>query len=722
MKQEKEDPARALHQAEARYHSLYHTIPAFVHSIDADGRLVSVSDCWLELMGYERHEVIGRRSSEFLTDLSRRYAVETVLPAFMLTGICQDVPYQFVKKTGEILDILLSATAERDATGQIERTYAVLVNVTPQKEAEARWRESERRLQDFLATATDWLWEIDADLRFSYISTGHGETAGDVGDVLGKTRWELHDMTPECDEKWRAHLADLEACRPFRDFEYQFVDSNGNIQYRLISGAPIIDNHDVFHGYRGTGRDISARKKADLAIKRMALHDTLTGLPNRLSFNQELEQACAAASCGGDPIVVMLLDLDHFKDINDTLGHAAGDKLLVEIAQRLKKCIRSCDLVARLGGDEFAMIMSRPYERQIFDDLATRIIEAVGEPVSLGGHAVRTGISLGVAVYPDDGIVGETMLAHADLALYAAKKAGRKTWRGFEKSMEQRLNAQRTLDEELRHALEQQQFELYYQPIVDIANDDIVGMEALLRWNHPKSGLIVPDVFIPAMERNWLIIPMTEWALCEALAQQQSWANENVGEFRVAVNIAPQSLKADGFADLIKRHLADAQFDPRHLVIEITEGSLIDKMAVVPVLKALRAFGVSIAVDDFGADYSSMARLKALPIDILKIDRSFLSNNNNDIAIVEALVKVGRSLGKKVIVEGVERPKQWLHLGHVGCHQAQGFLIAPPMPATDLPAWIRRWQRRRHDQRQRPTASEMLTLEAPNSLAPLASR
>lgn len=678
--------------ADARYHSLYNKIPAIVHSIDADGRLISVSDYWLALMGYERDEVIGCQSADFLTDASRQYALETVLPKFMRIGVCHDVPYQFVKKDGAIIDVLLSATAERNASGGIERSYAVLVNITPQRDAETRWRESERRLEDFLATATDWLWETDTDLRFSFLSVGHCETTLDVSDILGKTRWEVIGVAANFDKNWRAHIADLEARRPFHDFEYQFVDSIGDIQYRLISGAPVFNAHGVFQGYRGTGRDISERAKAEKAIEHIALHDILTGLPNRLSFSQELERICAAASLGGDEILVVLLDLDHFKDVNDTLGHAVGDKLLVEVAKRLKICTRTSDFIARLGGDEFAMIVSRPLDLQSFVALANRIIGSIGERFSIDGHSVLTGISLGVAAYPNDGITGEAMLAHADLALYAAKSAGRKSWRCFDRSMEQQIQARHSLDEELHHAFMQQQFEAYYQPIINITNEDVASIEVLLRWNHPDRGLITPDAFIPAMERNRLIIPMTEWTLREALMQRQRWANLRLGEFRVSVNVAPLSLKADGFADLIKHHLAEARCDPRHLVIEITEAALNDETAAIPVLDALRALGVSIAVDDFGVGYSSMSRLKVLPVDILKIDRSFLTNDKDDLAIVESLIKVGKSLRKNVTVEGVEMTEQLRYLEGINCDQAQGFLIAPPMSAADMSVWIKHRQ------------------------------
>ena len=679
----------ALQQAEARYHSLYHKIPAIVHSIDADGRLVSVSDYWLELLGYQREEVIGRPSTDFLTEESSCYAVETALPEFMRTGVCHNVPYRFVKKNGEILDILLSATAERDTCGRIERSYAVLVNVTPQKEAE-------QRLQDFLATATQWLWEMDAEYRFTFLSEGYSKAGFVPARILGKTRWEMAGVTPDRDDVWHQHLADLEARRPFRDFECSWIGPDGNEHYRSVSGMPIFDAQGVFKGYRGTSRDITERKQATMTIERLALHDTLTGLPNRLYFTRELERACSSAQRSGGKIAVMFLDLDQFKDVNDALGHAVGDRLLAEVAHRLKTCVRKSDLVARLGGDEFAMIVNGRGELGSFCHLAERIIKLIDEPFEIEGISVRTGISIGITLYPDDEGDIERVLANADAALHTAKADGRRTWRIFDHHLQKRIRAQRSLDQELRNAFEHREFELHYQPLIDVNSGEIRSFEALLRWNHAQRGTVLPSSFIAAAERSRLIVPLTEWILHEAIMQWQCWENAaGLSDVKIAINLSPLTLRVEGFVDFIARSLNATGCHPRQLVIEITESSLIDENKAVPALNALRALGVIIAVDDFGTGYSSMSRLKNLPVDLLKIDRAFLTDithDEGDATIAESLVKVGRSLRMQVVGEGVETVEQLELLARIGCHQIQGFLVAHPMAAAAVPAWIERWR------------------------------
>ena len=633
--------------------------------------------------------MIGRPSTDFLTEESRCYALETVLPEFMHTGICQDVAYQFVKKDGEILDILLSATAEWDACGQIERSYAVLVNVTPQKEAE-------QRLQDFLATATQWLWELDAEYRFTFLSEGYNKAGFVPARILGRTRWEMAGVAPDKDDVWRQHVADLEARRPFRDFECRWIDPEGREHYRSVSGIPIFDAQGVFKGYRGTSRDITERKQATMTIERLALHDTLTGLPNRLYFTRELERACASVQRSDGKIAVMFLDLDHFKDVNDTLGHSVGDQLLAEVAQRLKTCIRRSDLVARLGGDEFAMIVNGRGELGSFCHLAERIIKVIAEPFEIDGIGVRTGISIGITLYPDDEGDVERVLANADAALRTAKGEGRQAWRVFDRGLQERMLAQRSRDQELRNALERQEFELHYQPLINAVSGEIQSFEALLRWNHPLHGTVLPDSFIAAAERNRLIVPLTEWVLHEAMMQRQFWQDATSrGDVTIAINLSPLSLKVEGFVDFVARSLTATGCHPQQLVIEITERSLIDETRAVPALNALRALGVAVAVDDFGTGYSSMARLKKLPVDELKIDRAILSNvthDEGDATIVESLVKVGRSLGMQVIAEGVETVEQLELLAGMGCHQIQGFLVAHPMAAAAVPAWIERWR------------------------------
>jgi diguanylate cyclase (GGDEF)-like protein/PAS domain S-box-containing protein len=680
----------------------YDDFPAMVHAVDPEGHLIGVSDHWLAVMGYQREEVLGRYFVEFLTEESRHHALDTVIPTVMQTGLCRDVACQFVKKDGEIIWVLASVTVVRDEAGGIRHILAVLTDVTALATARGLLGQSEQRLQQFLSTASDWLWEMDANLRFCFVSEGHDRTGVASADLLGKTRWDVTGIDPDSHPRWQQHAADLEALRPFRDFEYHFSGTDGRTQHRSVSGTPIFDSRGIFKGYRGTARDITERKKAHMLIEHMALHDALTGLPNRGYFNNELKRACANAQRDGTKIAVMFLDLDNFKDVNDEFGHSVGDKLLLEVAQRLTFCLRQGDLVARFGGDEFAIIAKEDAEGEDIAQLAERIIGTVEDPIDIQGIGICTGLSIGVTIYPDDGDDIERVLANADMALYAAKAEGRRTWRLFNNRMHRIALARRRLDQELTNALERAEFELHYQPLIDISSRQIRGFEALIRWNHPEHGQLLPDLFIPVAERNRLIVPLTEWVLNEALEQRRRWSKLGLGGAKMAVNISTFALNVDDFVDIVASCLQGTGGDPRDLMIEITEGALSDEAKAVPLLNALRRLGVTIAVDDFGTGYSSMSRLKTLPVDLLKIDRSFITNipeDQGDAAFAEAIAKLGRSLGLQVIAEGVETMRQLRYLARIGCDQAQGFFIGEAMAAARIPAWIESW-------REKPAAAE----------------
>ena len=440
--------------------------------------------------------------------------------------------------------------------------------------------------------------------------------------------------------------------------------------------------------------DITERKNTQMVIEHMALHDPLTGLPNRAYFNNELQRACANAQRQGHKLALLLLDLDHFKEVNDSLGHTVGDQLLIEIAKRLRSCARKSDLVVRLGGDEFAIIAIE-HEDGGFAKLADRIIDAIAAPASIHGVTLHNKVSIGVTIYPDDGGDIGRLLINADAALYSAKMEGRHTWRPFDNRLHEMALARRSLEHELARAIECEEFELQYQPVIDTKTLDIRAFEALIRWNHPQRGQLSPDLFIPAAERSHLIVPLTEWVLQEALRQRMEWLQADLGGFAVSVNVSTVVLKVDDFVDMVERCFGATGCDPRCLTIEITEGFLAEEERAVPALDALRGFGVTVAVDDFGTGYSSMSRLKSLPVDLLKIDRSFVSNipdEANDTAFAEAIIRLGRSLGLQVIAEGVATDRQLQFLAGIGCQQAQGFLIARALAAAAVPTWVQRWQ------------------------------
>ncbi len=556
-------------------------------------------------------------------------------------------------------------------------------------------QHSEQRLADFLDTAADRLWEMDADLRLTFVSAGRRDTMLAPEAVLGKTRWEIAGVDPDCNASWRAHVASLKAREPFRDFEFEITGPDGKPHFHSVSGIPLFDKQGVFTGYRGTVRDVTALRRARLRIENLAFHDDLTGLPNRRHLNNELRRIGDDAGRDGNKIGMMLLDIDHFKDINDTLGHTLGDKLLIEVARRLKQNISRHDLLARIGGDEFAIVAVSQWEKERLGAMAERIIKAMAEPFTIETKGVRIGVSIGITVYPDHSADFERTLANADMALYAAKNAGRHTWRMFDDALHRGVQIRHRLGQELRRAWQFGEFALHYQPLICTRRAKVAGFEALIRWQHKQRGCLLPESFLSTLELSPIMEPLTRWTLKQALIERQKWQGLGLGDLKIAVNIPSTTLHGTDLLSTVADCLEQTGAPPEALTLEISERALIDLSATVPVLEALRERGVAIALDDFGMGYSSLSRLKSLPVDVLKIDRSFLANvaeGGQDTVIAELLIKMGHSLGKKVVVEGVETEEQVAFLDAIGCVQLQGFLIAPAMPPADLPEWIGGWQ------------------------------
>jgi diguanylate cyclase (GGDEF)-like protein len=395
---------------------------------------------------------------------------------------------------------------------------------------------------------------------------------------------------------------------------------------------------------------------------------------------------------------VILVDLDRFKEVNDTFGHAGGDQLLVQIARRLTESVRTEDLVARRGGDEFAVISVSGDATDGFAALAQRLGDRLSRRARIGGVEIEPGASVGMTVYPDDPGSLDELVAHADRALYAAKEAGRRTWALFDQGMgEGRVDSQR-LSSELGGALDRGEFDLDYQPIVSIDSFEVVGFEALLRWNHPWRGRLAAHGFITAAERTPSIVPLTRFVLGSALRQQRTWSDAGFGDVPVWVNLASRCLRWDGLAEIVACELIASGVTPSRLVLEVTENSFVDVEHAEGRIEALRRLGVRLALDDFGTGYSSLGRLRTLPMDVVKIDRTFiadLAGDERDQAVVRTMVALGENLGLTPAAEGVETSAQLRALRHCGCVWAQGHLFARPMPPQALPSWLAAWEARR---------------------------
>ncbi len=442
-------------------------------------------------------------------------------------------------------------------------------------------------------------------------------------------------------------------------------------------------------GWVATFEDITEWLEAQAKISHMARHDALTNLPNRVLFHEQLEQGLRRAGAN-DQLAVLCLDLDHFKDINDSLGHPIGDALLKEVGRRLKATVGEHDTVARLGGDEFAVVQIGRSEEAAARALAGRLVEVISAPYEIDDHQIVIGVSIGISLSPQDGSNPDELLKNADLALYRAKADGRGTYRFFETGMDARAQARRLLEMDMRAALQRDEFQPYYQPIRDVASDRVVAFEALLRWNHPQRGLISPINFIPLAEETGLIIQLGELVLHRACADAATWPDD-IG---VAVNLSPVQFKNPNLIASVTEALEKSGLAARRLELEITESVLLQNSeATLTTLHDLRAMGVRISLDDFGTGYSSLSYLRSFPFDKIKIDRSFVSElatREDSVAIIRAVTGLGRSLGIVTTAEGVENDAQLELLRREGCTQAQGYLFSMPRPASEVALMLER--------------------------------
>jgi len=467
--------------------------------------------------------------------------------------------------------------------------------------------------------------------------------------------------------------------------------SDGSQQWIELFLSPVRGDADSVSHYVGVLNDVTARKEAEGQLAFLANHDSLTSLPNRSLFDDRLQQALARAD-RGNGFAVCLINLDRFKLVNDSLGHAVGDAVLIEVAKRLSTVCRSADTLARLAGDEFVILLEGMGDAVMVASIAHRILEVLTQPVVAGGRDIDVAASLGLALYSDDGNDIESLLRNADAAMSAAKAAGRNTFRFYDEAMNRRASQRLALETDLRRAVARRQLELFYQPQIRSADGNLAGVEALLRWRHPERGLVSPIEFIPLAEEAGIITELGEWALGEAARQIVAWRGRGINVPRMAVNLSPRQFHAADLADHLERILATAGAPNEWIELEITESAaMAHPEGAVQVLQRLRERGIKVAMDDFGTGHSSLAMLRTLPLNVLKLDRSFvrhLPESETDAAVASAVVTLARRLGLSVVAEGVETTAQQQFLTEIGCDVLQGFLFARPLPVGELEAWL----------------------------------
>jgi diguanylate cyclase (GGDEF)-like protein len=435
---------------------------------------------------------------------------------------------------------------------------------------------------------------------------------------------------------------------------------------------------------------------ANRQLRHLATHDALTGLPNRVLLDDRLAQAIAHATRDNQEFAILVVDLDRFKQVNDSLGHRAGDELLIEMSRRLSAIVRSIDTVARVGGDEFVLVINPPTVSEDAIQVAQRAIEALCTPTRIFGIDLHISSSIGIAFFPKDGVSAEALMTNADAAMYCAKQYGHNNLQCFEPGMDKVTRERINLENDLRQALARQQFELHYQPKVYATTGKVNSAEALIRWRHPERGMIQPDDFIPIAEECGLIGAIGEWVLREACAQSKAWQRAGLPQLRIAVNVAASQFRQGNLLEVIRRALDDVGLEPNYLELEITESAVMtDPEESANILEDLSRMGVLVSVDDFGTGYSSMSYLRRFPIDKLKIDRGFITElmtRADDASIVRAIISLAHSLRLKVVAEGVETVEQLDFLKSMGCDQYQGYHFSPPLPADAFGDLVRRDQ------------------------------
>ncbi|MDP3677129.1 MAG: EAL domain-containing protein [Novosphingobium sp.] len=530
-----------------------------------------------------------------------------------------------------------------------------------------------------------WFWETDADGRITYLSTKVACRLEEFRVVtIGALLADVFKFDGDGLDHARSLGFNLISRIAFTGYRVRGVKGLSD-SWWSISGRPLFDSAGGFHGFVGSGTDLTEIRNHEAEIKRLALSDSLTGLANRQRMLVALEQMLCQGPRASQPVALMFLDLDMFKIINDTLGHQTGDELLKQVAQRIVRVVGETGLVGRIGGDEFEVLVPRQIERGLLGALASKIIEAVAQPYSINNHSIRIGCSIGLAISPEHGDDVETLIRNADLALYAAKADGRGVHRFFEEQFLERAKRRKQLEDDLRLALPAGQFYLVYQLVVSTQTEKIVGIEALLRWDHPTEGNISPVEFIPVAEESGLIEKIGEWVLRTA-AKDVALLPESV---RVAVNVSPTQFTNPALTTTVISAIAEAQIAPDRLELEITESVFLgDEAASAKMFKALKGVGIRLALDDFGTGYSSLGYLKSAPFDKIKIDQSFvrgaITPGSRNAAIIQAIVTLAKTLGMETTAEGVETRDESYFIRDLGCCHVQGFVYGRPLSIIDV--------------------------------------
>lgn len=657
-------------------------------AVDAAWTLYFVSDGALALTGYRPEELENNTviSLESLTHPEdRRRVREVILKAVAGQGRYR-VQYRIQHRQGEIKWVLERGSAVRDEVGELV-LEGFIEDVTEQVAGQRQLQDAELRYRSIFEDSVIGMFQTSLDGRYLAANQALAQLYGYASpeDLIS----DLSDIGARLyvDAERRATFKHLMQTQGrVSDFESQVYRRDGSRIWISENAHVVVSPAGELLYYEGTVEDITAQYQYRQQLEHQATHDSLTGLPNRYLLQDRLQQALNLARRRRGRGILAFVDLDNFKFVNDSLGHRAGDALLVEVSQRLRAALRGSDTVARYGGDEFVLILGE-CGGELNMQVIQRVLEVVGQPYQIEDHRLHLNCSVGLSVFPDDSEDPEALLRHADAAMHHAKSLGKGQFQFYTEDLNLAARERLAMDNALRRALERNELSVVYQPKVDFKGSPY-GFEALVRWDSPEFGPVSPTRFIPLAEENGEIIPLTEFVLQTACREAARWRASGFPTLRVAVNLSPGLFREPGLLAMIRSALADAGLPPAALELEITESMLMgDVQRALAVLQAFKAMGVGIAIDDFGTGYSSLAYLKRFPIDILKVDRSFVIEcdaGTEGLAITRAIVSLAHSLNLRVVAEGVETRTQLLTLNALGCHEYQGYLFARPMPADKI--------------------------------------
>jgi diguanylate cyclase (GGDEF)-like protein/PAS domain S-box-containing protein len=653
-------------------------------------RFLDVNNTACSMLGYSREELLQMGPQDVLPtsreELERTYDEIIANPANT-----PGMQSYYSRKDGTTFPF--ESTRHVLRSGDAYIIAAISRDITPRIEAEEALRSSEERFRSLTSLGSDIYWEQDEEFRFTKMS-GTGSRRVNVKSfrAIGKKRWEQSYVNMSA-EKWADHITLLEAHNEFRDMELCRLDESGNKIWISISGEPVFGSSGVFKGYRGVGQDITERKLDEEHIHYIANHDALTALPNRAMFSDVLGMAIQNGRRYNRGFAVLFIDLDRFKNINDTLGHDAGDKLLQEMGLRITQTVRTSDVVARLGGDEFVVLVQEVTEPKQVESVARKVLSALVHPATVQGQECRMTASIGICMYPSEAQDEVALMKGADIAMYRAKEDGKNNYKFYSQEMNVHSFERLALETSLRRGLERNEFLLHYQAKLHLNTGLITGVEALVRWQHPDMGLVPPAQFIPLAEETGLIVPLGKWVLHTACSQGVAWQKQGLPPLHIAVNLSARQFADDDLVGDIAQALKSTGLPPHLLELELTESMVVQNSERAGrVLREIKAMGVRLAIDDFGVGYSSLTHLKRFPIDTLKVDRSFIRDvpkDAEDKAITEAIIAMGKSLNLTVVAEGVETQEQQAFLKEHACDEMQGFFFSKPIPGEAFAELLR---------------------------------